>query len=149
MDSTKNPGYRKTEDGNAIDMLGSAFVLLFMIVLVLAYSSFAKLSQQRMAIDNIAKEYLYAMEEHGYMSSEEMAGMTADLAAIGVTASSFAGTDIVQVTYGERVHLVCTTNFENPVYRFFSSDRQTGLFAMAGLPDIITYEVDMSATAKW
>lgn len=164
---------KKMEQGNLIvDQLSSIIVMAFMFAMLLAYVSSSKLVQMRLAIDNIAKEYLYQMEQKGLLTGEMMGFMKDDLAAIGIYEDSivFDGTShtgTTQAAYGDKVTLKCTVTFPNPIYTLLSAEtRGNGrpyeldengnptnpegtMFTLGGISPTITYTANMSATAKW
>lgn len=158
------------EAGNIIDELGSIIVIAFMFAMVLAYAGIAKLAEMKLGIDNVAKEYLYIMEEEGYLSTDEEESLTNDLVSLGVDEDSldFSGTDTSQVAYGDQVTLYFTGTFDNPLYDLLSSDKHSydgeayelnadgspvdsnrTMFTIAGLSEKITFTINFSSTAKW
>lgn len=147
------------EKGNVIDQIGSIFVVAFIFAMILAYAAYGKVTQQRLSINNIAKEYLYRMEENGYMSDEDRENFVEDMSYIGVTVNGGATsvsaltakgevTDGTQVTYGDKVTLAFTAEFENPFFSLFTKAGGS-MFRIMGFEEKITYEVVMSSTAKW
>lgn len=166
----------KKEPGNIVDQMGSLFVMVFMLVMVLVLIAYSKMVQMRISIDNVVKEYLYQMEEEGCLTEEMQASMKEELRDLGVDygsageAISFAGTSNLgtnQAAYGDKVTLVCTMTFPNPLYETISAEkkgnghtwevddagnlksRDATWFTIAGLEQTITYTAKMSATSKW
>lgn len=158
----------KKESGSlVIDELGSLLVMAFVFAMLLAYVAYSKQVQMKLAIDNVAKEYLYQMEQEGYLSNEMMNLMTEDLVLIGVKRESisFAGTshmDTNQAAYGDIITLRCSVTFDNPLYTLLSVEKHSNgqeynpqtnasgtFFTIAGLNPTITYNINMPATAKW
>jgi len=142
----------KKEDGNIIDELGSIFVMAFIFALILAFAVYGRMVQTRLAIDNIAKEYLYEMEQEGTLAKESQALMTADLAAMGVEIDTDAGgwgvTDIDnQVPYGDEVVLECHVQFKNPLFQVFSGS--TWVSGALSIDENLHYAVNFKATSKW
>lgn len=157
MEKKKHFVPKRFEDGNVIDQIGSIIVVAFIFCLILAYSAYGKITQERLSINNVAKEYLYKMEEIGYMSTEDFANFKDDMAAIGaiVNAASVSElgaqgvqTDDTQVTYGDKVTLAFNVEFENPFYSIFTKEGGS-LFRIMGFDEKISYDVIMSSTAKW
>lgn len=146
--------FKRLEYGNVIDQIGSILVVVFIFALILAYSAYGKLTQERLAVDNVAKEYLYRMEEYGYLRSEDEDAMVAAMESVGAKVVSFgdttrekeSGSD-VQVTYGDQVVLDLTLSYPNPFFNVFSSDN--AWIKILGFEKEIQYHVRMSATAKW
>lgn len=157
MEKKKNFVPKRFEDGNVIDQIGSIIVVAFIFCLILAYSAYGKITQERLSINNVAKEYLYKMEEIGYMSTEDFANFKDDMAAIGATVNAASvselsaqgvQTDDTQVTYGDKVTLAFNVEFENPFYSIFTKEGGS-LFRIMGFDEKISYDVIMSSTAKW
>lgn len=130
-----------------VDNLGAVMVILFVFLMLAAYIQYAQLVEIKLACDNVAKRYLYQMEQTGFLSETDKQNMREDLAlAIGLSEAqknsirfSGAGTDGTQVPYGGKVELICDITFDNPVSKkFWAAD-----------PDTITYRVSMAATSKW
>lgn len=157
MEKKKHFIPKRFEDGNVIDQIGSIIVVAFIFCLILAYSAYGKITQERLSINNVAKEYLYKMEEIGYMSTEDFANFKDDMAAIGATVNAASvselgaqgvQTDDTQVTYGDKVTLAFNVEFENPFYSIFTKEGGS-LFRIMGFDEKISYDVIMSSTAKW
>ena len=149
--------HKRLEKGTVIDQVGSVLVVAFIFALILAYSAYGKIVQQRLLINNVAKEYLYVMEENGYMSDEDFESFVNDMAYIGVTVNatdvSNMGangylTDDIQVTYGDKVTLAFTAEFENPFFSLFTKEGGS-MFRIMGFDEKISYDVVRSSTAKW
>lgn len=149
MEIRKKSHSMRMEPANIIDELGSIFVMIFIIALILLYTAYGKLTQERLAINNIAKEYLYKMEETGYLSDEDMDRMEADMKNIGVTEIIFdtVNTDTKQVPYGDSVTLAFNVIFPNPLFETFSRDGS--YIRVMGFDPYLSYDVNISSTAKW
>lgn len=143
----------RMENGNIIDELGSIFVMIFIVALILVYTAYGRLTQERLAVNNIAKEYLYKMEEQGYLSPDDKINMENDLASEvdGITVAWDAVTQNVnpeqQVTYGDTVTLSFSVTFPNPLFMTFSRDES--YVKIPGFSNTLTYPVSVSSTAKW
>lgn len=144
----------RLEYGNVIDQIGSILVVIFIFALILAYSAYGKLTQERLAVDNVAKEYLYKMEEYGYLRIEDETEMVEAMNKVGATVVSFGETTReselstdAQVTYGDQVVLDLTLTYPNPLFNVFSSDN--AWIKIFGFDSEIEYRIRMSATAKW
>lgn len=146
--------FGRLEYGNVIDQIGSILVVIFIFALILAYSAYGKLTQERLAVDNVAKEYLYKMEEYGYLRSEDEDAMVLAMNQVGATVVSFGETtrekessSDAQVTYGDQVVLDLTLSYPNPLFNVFSRDNSW--IKIFGFDEEISYHIRMSATAKW
>ena len=134
------------EEGNIIDQLGAIIVMLFVFSMILAYAAYGKTVQQKLTIDNIAKEYLYEMEQTGYLKNKD--ALTTALIDNGITVTDdYAGTTTTQVAYGDKVILSFQCEFPNPLFTTFANDSK--LFHGTGLSEMNTYTVYMTATSKW
>ena len=140
----------KKEHGSLLmDELGVFLVLMFCIVMILTYASYTKIIQNKMTIDNKVKEYLYVLEEEGYLSSAKQAQMKTELENLGITIHDFVGTTTSQVEYGTKVRLKCKVSFSNQLYEQLSGEKHQHLFTIIGLSPTITHQVDMTSTSKW
>jgi len=164
MNKNKNqPAKQKVhfslEQGGLADLLGSVFLLVFVFSLLAAYISYSGLIEKKLKIDNIAKTYLYDMEEFGYLRPEAKTAMENDLANIGVSISvnqtitnsdgsttttqgwnkmsAYMG-ETNQVDYGDSVFLICDVQFE-----------YNAVNAIANLSKTYYYTINMRATSKW
>ncbi len=139
---------RHREEGNIIDQLGAIIVMGFIFALLLVYAAYVKSVQMKLRIDNVSKEYLYVMEQEGYLSDANLANLVADLEAEEVAVTNgFAGTTFDQVPYGDQVVLTYECEFTNPLFKTFGQD--DSMFHIPGFEQMNTYDVWMSATAKW
>lgn len=136
------------EKGNIIDQLGSIIVMAFVFAMILAFAAYGKIVLMKLAVNNTAKEYLYKMEQNGYMSDDDQKEMTAKLEERGITVQEdgFTGTTSSQVPYGDQVVLMCKVEFTNPLYSVF---KEGSYIVIPGFPDKLTYDVSLSATSKW
>lgn len=144
------------EDGNIIDELGSVFVMALIFALILAFAVYGRLVQTRLAIDNIAKEYLYEMEQEGGLTAAAQAAMVSDLSAMGVEINTSAPNggwgdtvvgDDVQVPYGDEVILDCSMRFPNPLFQVFG--HPTFVSEALNVEEMLEYSVYFKATSRW
>lgn len=145
--------FKKKEDGDMIDMMGSVLVLIFVFGMVLAYFSYSKMIQMKMSIDNIAKEYLYQMEESGQFTTAMQNSMKAELQALGCTVNNFTGTSptgSTQAGYGSVITLKCSVTFPNPLYTNLGTASHTGTFDFVTIATNakITYTVERKSVAR-
>ena len=150
---------KKQEPGTLFfDELGSIFIIFLTVSLILAYACYSSLINTKLAINDIAKTYLYQMEQYGYLSDQLQAEMRAELALIGVeteddcfAATYYKGTN--QAKYGEIITLSCDVNFPNPLYAYLSVEEHPDdngiLFLIMGLQPRIHYTVEKASTSKW
>lgn len=143
---------KKKEDGTFFDLLGSFLVIVFCLATVLAVINYAKLCQTRMGIDNIGKEYLYAMEESGTFTNDDKTRMVSDLAKLGVTLVNTTGTTptgATQASYGRPITLKFEVKFQNPIATVFSASGTDSWFRVPGMAPEITYVFDRSSSSRW
>ncbi len=144
----------RIEEGNIIDCLAAILIVFFIFAMILAYSAYGKITQERLLIDQRAKEYLYRMEEYGYIKEgdpdESHAPSTneliQELADMGVTVTIDDATTTEQAGYGDKVTLAFNSVFPNPLFVTFG---QASMFKILGFNNTISYFVTMSSTAKW
>ena len=79
--------------------------ILAMTVVMLSYMDHVSLLQEKAEVVQLARKYILKMETEGYLSTGELALMTDELAAIGITEISCAGTTVSKVTYGDPIVL--------------------------------------------
>lgn len=143
---------KKKEDGTFFDLLGSFLVIVFCLATVLAVINYAKLCQTRMGIDNIGKSYLYAMEESGTFTADDLTRMRADLSKLGVTLLNTTGTTptgATQASYGRPITLKFEVQFPNPIATVFSTSSTDSWFQVPGMEPIINYVFDRSSSSRW
>lgn len=146
--------FKKKEDGDMVDMMGSVLVLIFVFGMVLAYFSYSKMIQMKMSIDNIAKEYLYQMEESGQFTTAMQNSMKAELQALGCTVNNFTGTSptgATQAGYGSVITLKCSVTFPNPLYTNLGTASHTGTFDFVTIATNanITYTIERKSVARY
>lgn len=149
MNKKKYVCHKKESGVLAIDEVSCIFVILFTFLMIYVCACYVKMTQMRMEIDSIGRQYLYRMEADGYLTNEDRTLMIEDLVLIGVKRESinFQGTTINQAPYGSKVTLSCSVAFDNPICAVLSN--RNSIFHMTGLQETITHVIEMSATAKW
>lgn len=137
----------RDEKGNIIDQLGSIIVMAFVFAMILAFASYGKIVLMKLTVNNTAKEYLYKMEQNGYMTENDRDAMSEKLAEYGITVvDEYAGTTKSQVPYGDQVKLMCEVEFTNPMYSVF---KEGSYIVIPGFPEKLSYNVSLTATSKW
>ena len=146
----------KMESGASVaDYVGTIFVMAFLFAMLFSWISYAKLVNIKLECDNVAKKYIYRMEQYGYMLPEDRANMISDLNAIGVnvTATGYTGTTLSQVKYGDKVHLQCEVSFPNPVYELLGPkggrNSANTWFIRDNLQPTIIYTIKRTSTSRW
>ena len=142
------------------DEIGSIFIIFLTFSLILAFACYAKLITIKLSVNNITKEYLYQMEQYGYLSADLQDNMREDLNKMNIhteddcfTGTSHGATN--QARYGEKITLVCDVFFENPLYTYLSSKEhpdEHGILFTIDIPEsnkYIYYTVEMLSTSKW
>lgn len=111
-----------------MDYIAAIFIMSFAIAMVFLFAGYSKVVQQRLAVDNIAKEYLYKAEENGYLTSEDIDNLTNDLIKTGCYKSSidFTGTTVSQVAYGGKVTVTIKCEYDNPLFTLFTKQISAG-----------------------
>lgn len=141
------------EPGNIIDQLAGVLTMCFMFAALLAYICFGRMVQIRLDIDNIAKKYLYQMEQDGYLTDDNQKEMEKELKAIPeikmtenpVTIdTSLTTTASSPADYGGIVTLDFTVQIHNPLYDHF---KKPGWFHV-DVNETEEYHVNISSTAK-
>jgi hypothetical protein len=150
---------KKRESGSMISHLAGVFMMVFIFVMILVMAAYGRIVQIRIAVDTTCKSYLYIMEQHGYLDDRDgnnlAQALKNDLIANGCTSVDLTGTDTYsasgQVAYGDKLHLIANVTFHNPLYDWVSTERMGSFswFTVMGIPEEITYNVDMPATSKW
>ena len=143
------------EPGTMIDQMAGVLTLIFMMATLLAYIGVGKTIAVRFRVDNIAKKYLYQMEQTGYLSATDRGNMENELRdACGNTEAGWFTLDPSTTThkaeYGEPVNLKFTVNIKNPLYDHFGGGAKTGSwFKVDTISNpTIPYTVDISSVAR-
>ncbi len=148
---------RQTERGNVVDYIAAIFIMLFLFACTLALINYSKIIQMRLKADNIAKTYLYKMEENGYLKSISLSGGYSDKEAL-INAFEEAGfndvniltdTTTKQVAYGDEIVLAVSLSMSNPLYDAFGGSKERYLFGIKGLDRTFTFQIRMKSTSKW
>lgn len=95
----------RKEEGSIGNLLTVCICMLFMSVLMLRFFDSVQLINEKMEINQIARRYILRMETTGYLSEEDMAGLTSELSGAGAEALDFSGTTRAQTSYGETIVL--------------------------------------------
>lgn len=137
---------KRKEKGNIIDMCSSLFILLFVFMLLLAYLSYSKAINKKMAIDLVAKNTLYQMEETGSWTQSIENNFLSELENNGIDdikieKNESTGVNSAKAGYGEEVDLKVVISFKNPARQFKFMNTVTS--------ERIEYEIARSTTAKW
>ena len=141
------------EDGTAIDILNSCFVLIFAFATVLMLIAYSKTVEIKLEADMIAKNYLYSMENQGYMDDDMKKAIKDKFLENNITCTVIEKstsendkyTTREQVAYGQQVELFVKLEFANPIYETFKENTVFHYFA----PDKLHYELDYTTTSKW
>ena len=146
---------QRYEEGNVIDEIGSVLVMILVFALILVFAAYGKVTMQHLAVNNVAKEYLYRMEENGCLTSDEVTSLKADMKSTGVTNTedtdflSNASDVETQVTYGAKVTLSLKVKIPNPLYTTFGNKDNLLYKSVMGFPQTFSYPIVMSSTSKW
>lgn len=144
--------FRK-EPGNIIDQLAGVLTMCFMFAALLAYICFGRMVQIRLDIDNIAKKYLYQMEQYGYLKDQDKDKLIENLKNIPEVSKTGREPEILPNTntstnvadYGELVTLDFKVYVHNPLHDHFNTP---GWFYVDGINETEEYHVNISSTAK-
>lgn len=91
--------------GNVGELMITGICILAMTVLMLTYMDYAELLEQKSEVGQIARKYILRMESTGYLASEDISLLSAELSDMGVTEMDYTGTTISEVTYGQPITL--------------------------------------------
>lgn len=91
--------------GNVGNLMITGICILAITAIMLAYLDNVRLLQQKAEVGQLARKYILKMETVGYLPSEDIALLTQELNAAGVTETDYTGTTVNKVTYGETVTL--------------------------------------------
>lgn len=149
-----------TERGNFVDNMGVLFVMAFVFALLLAFISYAKMIQMKLDVDHIAKQYLYIMEQYGYLPSD-INGNTEQtikeaLAKAGCDPDSFVLNKSVtqygsfkQVEYGDSVSFCFYVKGKNPLYTYLHGNPEDNWFFQQWINQYVDINVHVTSTSKW
>lgn len=138
------------ENGNFIDMMGSLFIMVFIFILILVFTAYGSMVRSRLAIDNNAKEYLYQMEQSGFLSSTLKTQFKNNLEGLGCTNVKIDATSD-KVPYGSSIKLGYECEIPNPLYKYIAEEKKGNAmgFGMIGISPTIHYKNTMTATALY
>ena len=106
---------------------------------------YTKTLEKKMNADIIGKNYLYRMENEGYLSDEVKEEMIQSYADQGMTCTVDSRTTSRQVAYGNPVYLVIDLSFDNPSSEVMTKNGIANIIA----PNKIDYHLEYSTTSKW
>lgn len=95
----------RKQKGNIGELMITGICILAMTVTMLSYMEHVSLLQEKAEVVQLARKYILKMETEGYLSTGELALLTNELEAIGITEINCAGTTVNKVTYGESIVL--------------------------------------------
>lgn len=136
----------KKENGNFVDQMGTLFIMVFVFILILVFAAYGSMVRDRLAIDNYAKEYLYQMEQTGYLSSTLKSQLKNNLEGLGCTNVVIEATSD-KVPYGTTIKLGYECDIPNPLYKYLSGSAMG--FEIIGILEEIPYKNTMTATALY
>lgn len=139
------PKRKEKEPGNAIDLMASGFVLLFCILMILFTLSYAEVVELKLEADMIGKNYLYRMEQEGYLSPDGKSEMIAAFQEKEMQVIINLATTIQQVPYGEPVTLDVNITCKNPVYE----QLQNNWLINTIIKPELKYHLNYTTTSKW
>lgn len=145
--------YKKEPGSIFMEEISVIFVMVFMFIMMLIYSSYIRAIEMKTVLNTVGREYLYQMEQYGYLSNQMQIMMREDLIALGVIPDSIdfqetSHKEPAKAEYGEKVTLVCQVTFENPIYTVINVP-QLNLPFLTESNRNVDYEIRMSATTKW
>lgn len=147
-----------------MDYVAAVFIVSFTVAMIFLFTGYSKIVQQRLAVDNIAKEYLYIAEENGFLTSSNIDSLVNDLEKAGCYRESIdlTGTTITQVAYGGRVTVSIYCEYDNPLFTLFTKQiSNTNDFhvdestvdndgnKVNGTKPKLKYSHSISSTSKW
>lgn len=142
------------EDGSSlgVDLCACLMVFIFSFGMILAYLSYTQAAQMKMQIDNVAKEYIYKLEETGMFDNTMKNGLKTSLEACGCTVdmTTFQTNASTQVDYGKEVRYQVTVSFPNPLYQRLGGEvHGESIVTVMGLKPMITYTIERRSTSRW
>ena len=95
----------KRDPGNIANIMITGIFILAMTAIMMSFMDDMQLVQQKMEINQIARNGILRMETVGYLSSEDQMVMRQELEKQGVTDLDLGGTTMNEVGYGEKITL--------------------------------------------
>lgn len=146
----------KKEEANFIDSLGSIYVVMFALGIIILFACYTKIIETVARIDSTCMTYLGVIEQNGYLPTDYEAALKNDLAYLGVVPSTIdlTGSDVEakgQVTYGNIVKLQIKLDIKNPIYYIFSDNvNSKSWLKLSGILPNLHYEpAPYTSTSKW
>lgn len=95
------------DKGGFYDFLIQCMLTLFICILIVVCFDYMKIVGTKQSCDQIARAYILRMESVGYLTDAEINQMKSELAELGITNISTAGTTTASnpAGYGERITL--------------------------------------------
>ena len=91
--------------GNVGDIMLTGICMLAMLVMLFSCFESVELLNRKAAVGQLARKYILQMETCGYLSGQERAALSVELAELGVTEISYDGTTFNEVSYGSPIAL--------------------------------------------
>lgn len=132
----------KKDSGRIDDCLFVMVSLLFVVIISLVLFTGTETLQQKIMINQIARQYILKMETEGCLQYADAEEMEKRLNEIGVTDVSFTGTTMSQTGYGMDIVLEFTGNLHCREISF------TGLFSPEAADGTIPVHEKRVSTAK-
>lgn len=108
----KKSRHRIRDRGSFCDFLIQCMMFLFICVIIVACFDYLDIVSTKQSCGQIARSYMLRMESTGYLTTEDLARMKAELTELGVTDISTTGTTTAPAQYGEIITLRFSCKYE-------------------------------------
>lgn len=109
----------KKDDGSFMSMASIIMTILFVGLLLIAFTSWMSNINRKTELDSIARKYMLAMETTGYLTNSQEQAMTIELEEAGLNNVIYTGSTMVKQSYGSEITLSITGDMK--MYIFASS----------------------------
>ena len=125
MINTKKIKQRKFHKATMVSEVGSLFVLLFVIAILLLYINYSKIIMTKIELDDLKKNMLLTAEMYGGLSEEDMNAFYTNLENMGIPRNSIINAnfptikDKGKIHYGTEIEISYTVRIASPIYEQF------------------------------
>ena len=145
---------KQEESGNMIDLTACLLVFVFTFAMILLYMAYTKSAQMKMTVDNVAKEYIYRLEETGIIDDTMKANLEKSLKAVGCTNVTFpdgwSNAYKRQVPYGDELYFRVEMDLPNPLYEMLGAESgKETIVTFSFIPKTIHYTLERRSVSRW
>ena len=138
--------------GNTMSEIGSLFVMLFVVALLLLYIDYSRIILAKIEIDNLNRQYLLTAEMYGGLTDADRDAYYDNLRALGIEPTTAIVnehlpliSELGQYVYGDAIEISYTIHFNSPIYARFHGT----IFGIGIMSPTIDIPVYGKTISKW